>query len=129
MSGTQLFGYLLVAGSAVLLAQHWHQWRDLAQSPPADAERLYFRRRQLGRRSVASALIGVVGAAITLVNHVPKTPVALSCYLFGLVAGGVVILLIAIADWRALNQRREREQFNLVAEELRKLGNGPRAES
>jgi hypothetical protein len=126
MAGTQLFGFALVAGSAALLAMHWNQWRELAHGPQMDAALREFRRRQLQRRSVASALIGVVGAAMTLVDRVPKTPLALSCYLFGLVSGGVVILAIAVADWRAVQRRREHEHFDLVADELRKLGPGPK---
>jgi hypothetical protein len=126
MSGTQLFGYALVAGSGVMLGFHWNQWRELATTPTPDAWMRDFRRRQLQRRSVASALIGVVGAAMTLEERVPKTPAALSCYLFGLVAGGVVILAIAVADWRAVARRREHEQFDLLAEQLRKAGEGPR---
>jgi hypothetical protein len=122
MAGTQLFGYALVAGSAALLALHWREWQDLASARASDAGRREFRRRQLQRRSVASALIGVVGAAMTLADRVPKTPWAMTAYLFGLVAGGVLILAIAVADMRALRQRREHEQMDLLAEQLRKAG-------
>jgi hypothetical protein len=122
MSGTQVFGYALVAGSAALLALHWTQWQELARATTTDARRREYRRRQLQRRSVASALIGVVGAAMTLVERVPKTPLALSCYLFGLLAGGLVILAIAVADLRAVRQWRESEQLDVLAEQLRKAG-------
>ena len=126
MSGTQVFGYALVAGSAALLAVHWTQWQELARASAADAWRREFRRRQLQRRSVASALIGVVGAAMTLVERVPKTSLAMSCYLFGLLAGGLVILAIAMVDMRAVRQWREHEQLDLLAEKLRKAGGEPK---
>jgi hypothetical protein len=126
MSGTQVFGYALVTGSAALLAVHWTQWQELVRSSATDARRREFRRRQLQRRSVASALIGVVGAAMTLVDRVPKTSLAMSCYLFGLLAGALVILAIAVADLRALRQRREHEQMDMLAEQLRKASGGPK---
>jgi hypothetical protein len=126
MSGTQAFGYALVAGSAALLAVHWTQWQELLRSSAADARRREFRRRQLQRRSVASALIGVVGAAMTLVERVPKTSLAMSCYLFGLLAGALVILGIAVADMRALRRRREHEQMDMLAEQLRKASGEPK---
>ena len=66
MAGTQLFGYALVTVSAVLLAQHWFHWRDAASRVLTLRQREYLR-RQIQRRSVASALIGVVGAAIVAV--------------------------------------------------------------
>lgn len=123
MSGTQYFGYLLIALSAALLAQHWQQWRQ----PHAllDPSRREFLRRQLQRRIVASALIGVIGAAITLVDRVPRTPAAMSAYLFALLVAGAVVLLIALADWRAARARRDHEQFEILADELRKLESAP----
>jgi hypothetical protein len=120
MPGTQLFGYALVAGSAALLAVHWAHWQELRRTPQGGSWE--FRRRQLQRRAVASALIGVVGAAMTLVERVPKTSWAMTTYLFGLLAGGFVILAIAVADMRALRKRREHEQMDMLAEQLRKAG-------
>jgi hypothetical protein len=128
MAGPQLFGYLLIAVSAVLLAQHWQHWRDLGSRPLSPPDRIYFR-LQLQRRSVASALIGVIGAAITLVDRVPLNPVAMTTYLFGLLLGGVVILLIALADSRATRRHRDREHLDLVVSELRKATNANRESS
>jgi hypothetical protein len=118
MAGAQYFGYGLVAVSAILLTQHWFQWRDW-QAMPAGRRR-EFLRDQLQRRFVASALIGVVGAAMTLVDHVPRTPVAMSAYLFALLLAGGVILLIAMADMRATRRLRDEELLDVVAAELRK---------
>ena len=119
MAGTEIFGYLLVALSGVLLAQHWMHWRDLARRPAPPADREYTR-RQLQRRSVASGLIGVIGAAMTLVERVPRNPLSMSAYLFALLLGGAVILAIALADMRCSRRRQEREHFELVANEVRK---------
>jgi len=118
MAGAQYFGYGLVAVSAILLAQHWFQWRDWRALPAG--RRREFLRDQVQRRFVASALIGVVGAAMTLVDQVPRTPLAMSAYLFALLLAGGVILLIALADMRATRRLRDEELLDVVAAELRK---------
>ncbi len=118
MAGAQYFGYGLIAVSAILLAQHWHQWRDWRTL--LTGQRREFLRLQLQRRIVASALIGVVGAAMTLVDHVPGTPVAMSAYLIAMLLAGGVIFLIALADMRATRRLREEELLDVVAAELRK---------
>ena len=120
MVGTQYFGYLLVALSAALLAQHWQLWRDVGTRMLSRRDREYTR-RQVQRRSVASALIGVVGAAMTLINRVPRTPWTLTGYLFALLLGAAVILAIAVADMRAAGRRREIERLDLLDDELRRL--------
>lgn len=119
MGGANIFGYVLVGLCGALLAQHWHQWRDWRRM--AAGGRREFVRRQLQRRIVASALIGVVGAAMTLADRVPHTALAMSTYLFALVMAGGVILSIALADLRATRRLRDEEQLNLVAEALRKV--------
>lgn len=119
MAGTLLFGYLLVAVSAVLLAVHWQQWLGLRGARMRQSEWAHLR-PQLQRRSVASGLIGVVGAAMTLVDRVPREPLPMTTYLFGLLAGAVVILAIAFADMRALRRWRDSEQLDLLAQELKR---------
>jgi hypothetical protein len=120
MFATRLFGYGLISLSAILLAHHWQQWRELVLGPRRSVCDTLFFRRQIERRSIASALIGVVGAAMTLVDRVPRTVGALTGYLFGLLLGGLVILAIAISDIRANRRRRDGLQLELLAEELRK---------
>jgi TRAP-type C4-dicarboxylate transport system permease small subunit len=115
-----LFGYALIATSAVLLASHWNAWREASGLPESQHLRRAFLRLQVQRRTVASALIGVIGAAITLVDRVPVNPAAMTTYLIALLLGGVVILLIALADSRATQRHRDREHLDLVVNELRK---------
>lgn len=121
-----LFGYALIATSAVLLASHWNAWREASDLPESQHVHRAFLRLQVQRRCVASSLIGVVGAAITLVDRVPVNPVAMTTYLFGLLLGGVVILLIALADSRATRRHRDREHLDLVVNELRKATDAKR---
>lgn len=118
MTGTQLFGYLLVAVSAVLLAVHFQQWRDVRGAKMRSREWGHLR-AQLQRRSVASGLIGVIGAAMTLVDRVPREPLPMTTYLFALLSGAVVILAIAFADLRATRRWRDSEQLELLARELK----------
>jgi hypothetical protein len=118
MAGAHYFGYVLIALSAVFLALHWQQWRDWRLR--GGDKRREFIRRQLQRRVVASALIGVVGAAMVFVDRVPRNPAAMTAYLFALVLAGGVIFSIALADMRATRRLRHEEQLDLLAEELRK---------
>jgi hypothetical protein len=125
MIGAHYFGYVLIAISAVFLALHVQQWMDWRALPLGKHRE--FVRRQLQRRFVASALIGVVGAAITLVDHVPRTPRTMTAYLFALLLGGVVIVAIALADFRATRRMRDDEQLDMLADALRETtGNGLR---
>jgi hypothetical protein len=70
MARPEIFGYFLIGLSAIFFAMHWHQWREWAHST-ANSRRREYARRQIQRRMVASGLIGVVGAAITLANQLP----------------------------------------------------------
>jgi hypothetical protein len=127
MAGAPYFGYVLIIISAMLLAQHWHEWLDWRALP--GGKRREYLRRQLQRRFVASALIGVVGAAMTLVDRVPRTPRAMTAYLLALLLAGGGIFAIALADMRATRRHRDEEHLDLLAEELRKVSTEPRAAS
>jgi hypothetical protein len=117
MTGAHYFGYSLIAISAIFLALHTQQWLDWRGL--AGGKRREFVRRQLQRRFVASALIGVVGAAMTLVDHVPRNPQTMTAYLGALILGGGVIAAIALADFRATQRMRDDEQLQLLADALR----------
>lgn len=119
MAQPEHFGYFLIGLSAIFFALHWHQWRDWAHAA-ANSRRREFVRRQIQRRMVASGLIGVVGAAITLVGELPPNPLAMTAYLCALLLAGCVIFAIALADMRASRRMHHEEQIDLLAAELRK---------
>ena len=119
MTIPELFGYLLVGLSAILFALHWNQWRDWVHAA-ANSRRREFVRRQLQRRMVASALIGVVGAAITMVNQLPPDPLAMTMYLAALLLAVCTIFAIGLADMRAARQLQHEEQIEMLAAEFRK---------
>ena len=102
MARPENFGYFLIGLSAIFFALHWQQWREWIHAK-TNTRRREFVRRQLQRRMVASGLIGVVGAAITLANQLPPNPAAMTAYLCALLLAGGVILAIALADPRNLN--------------------------
>ncbi|RIK70183.1 MAG: hypothetical protein DCC67_20905 [Planctomycetota bacterium] len=118
MTSAHWFGYVLVGVSAALLAWHWLDWRHWIAAPQSRSRE--FVRRQLQRRCVASGLIGVIGAAMTLADRIPPRPVAMTVYLCALLLGGCVILALAVVDWRTTSRRRDEEQLAMLAEELRK---------
>ncbi len=121
MTGIVYFGYVLVAASAALLASHWQQWRSLAVERRRGGVRAAFLTLQLQRRSVSSALIGVVGAAMTLIDRVPKDPTTFTAYVLALLLGGLVILMIGVSDMRATRRFRDVEHMNLLVQELKKI--------
>ena len=119
MARPEHFGYFLIGLSAIFFAMHWQQWREWVQAT-TNSRRREFVRRQIQRRMVASGLIGVVGAAITLANQLPPNPLAMTAYLCALILAGCVIFAIALADMRAARRLIEEEQIELLAAELRK---------
>ncbi|MEQ8209939.1 MAG: hypothetical protein RH917_08900 [Lacipirellulaceae bacterium] len=108
-----LFGYALIALSAGLLALHWQAWRE------AEATRGEFESRQLNRRSQASALIGVVGLAVTLFEQIPRRPWPFTIYAACLVVATGLILWLAFADVMANRQQEHEQRMSDLAEALK----------
>ena len=121
MSDIHTFGFVLTALSAVLLAWHWYEWRDLVAFRPQaeNADDMLFRSRRVRRRTQASALIGLVGFAMVVADRIPKNAVALSAYLFGLLIVTCMILWLGIRDMIATGSYRSRKEIERVAAELR----------
>jgi len=119
MTGIYVFGLLLLAVSAGLLAIHWNEWKTFLAEPPTDAVERVFRFRQIRRRSQASTLIGLVGLAMTAADAMPKNELALTGYLFGLIIATLTILWLALSDLLALRFRRIPEDRERLAAALR----------
>lgn len=112
MTATHLFGYLLITLSAILLALHWHGRKDPGRTLSAEFAAALFR-----RRLQASALIGVIGAAVVVLDRIPKTPVAMLIYLVCLLTAWGVLLTLGIVDLRAIRrQARQASEEKLLAE-------------
>jgi hypothetical protein len=119
MARPEYFGYFLIGLSAIFFAMHWQQWREWVHAT-TNCRRREFVRRQIQRRMVASGLIAIVGAAVTLANQLPPDPLAITAFLAALLLAGAVIFAIALADMRATRQMHHEEQIDLLAAELRK---------
>lgn len=119
MTGIFIFGQLLLVISAALLATHWHEWKTFKAAAPEEPADRAFRHRQIRRRSQASALIGLVGLAMTAADVIPKNELAITGYLFGLIIAGLAILWLALSDLLALRFRRVREDRERLANSLR----------
>lgn len=117
MTFTHLFGYLLITLSAVLLALHWHGLRGRQRGVADPFGATLFR-----RRLQASALIGVIGAAIAILDRIPKTPVAMLFYLACLLIAWGMLLALGVADLRAIRRHaRQVSEEKLLAELRRRV--------
>ena len=111
MDPTKIFGFCLIALSAVLLALHWQTWQGHSRET-MDPKRERFLRTQLRRRTQASALIGIVGLSLTLADRIPRTAGAMSAYLFGLVFMACWMLWIALADIASIRSQGQKEDID-----------------
>ncbi len=84
-----------------------------------------FARSQFRRRSQASGIIGVLGAAIGLYPLVPHEPLPITLYLLAISTACLAILLLAALDAWATRQNFNRLRSEHVAAQLqlaRELG-------
>lgn len=127
MNSTYLLGLLLVGLSAVLLATHWQQWREFRLGPQNDQRWQTHLLRTIRRRSVASSLVGVIGAALMAFDTVPRTPLSITAYLLALLLMTCWILWLACLDMLANRRFHQEQQLDQIASELRraKLENAP----
>jgi|GEM_PF-6676251 len=116
MDSTYALGLLLVGLSAVLLAAHWQSWR---QPQPHRSQRWQkYAAHQVRRRTVASSLIGLVGAALMACETVPPTPLSITSYLLALVLATCWILWLACLDFWASRRFQEDQQLDQLAAQL-----------
>lgn len=120
MTGIFVFGLLLLVVSGALSAAHWHERKTFLAAPPPESAERDFRFRQLRRRTQASALIGLVGLAMTAADAIPKNEWAITGYLFGLILAALAILWLALSDLLALRFRRVQQDRERLVASLRK---------
>ena len=115
MTATHLFGYTLITLSAILLALHWHGRRDTRSDCSAEFAGTLFR-----RRLQASALIGVIGVAVAVLDRIPKTPAAMLLYLVCLLTAWGALLALGVADLRAIRRHARQVSEEKLLAELRR---------
>ncbi len=131
---TYTVSLLLIALSGVLLDMHRRSWRIERDATISDGERR-FARSQYRRRTQASGIIGVLGAAIGVGPLIPARPWPMAIYVAGLGAACLAIMLLAAIDAWASRQyfvRLRNEQLAAqvqLARELRRELNVTRSEA
>jgi hypothetical protein len=101
---TYAISLFLIGLSGFLLDAHRRSWREALQdSALADNERRY-RLSQYRRRSQASGIIGLLGAAIGIRSLVPHEPWPMILYLMFLTGACACIMVLAALDAWATRQ-------------------------
>jgi hypothetical protein len=104
MIGTYVISLLLIGLSGVLLDMHRRSWRSAEQDASLEPSNRRFARSQYRRRSQASGIIGLLGAAIGLGPLVPHEPLPITLYLVAISASCMGIMVLAAIDAWATRQ-------------------------
>jgi hypothetical protein len=115
MGASIAFGFLLLVLSAILVWHHKHVWDQARVSSPSARDK-DFARRQYRRRTQTSAMIGFVGAAISIQPWISNAVVA-TYYVTGLILAVLWILLLGIADMVSSFAHFQRARRRQLAEQ------------
>jgi hypothetical protein len=119
MIATYVISLLLIGLSGVLLDLHRRSWRDAQQDAALDERDRRFARSQYRRRTQASGIIGLLGAAIGVRPLVPHEPLAITLYLVALSLACLAIMLLAALDVWATRQNHARLQSEQLAAKIK----------
>ncbi len=125
MVSTSIVSLLLIGLSGLLVDLHRRSWRTAQADQTLTQSDVRFARSQFRRRSQASGIIGVLGAAIGLYPLVPHEPLPITLYLLAISTACLAILLLAALDAWATRQNFNRLRSEHVAAQLqlaRELG-------
>ena len=110
---------VLIGLSGLLLDMHRRSWRTAQQDPSLTTRDRRFAQSQYRRRTQASAIIGVIGAAIGVEPLVPMRPWPMVIYVASLaVACGCIMVLAALDAW-ATRQNYARLRNEQLAAQLK----------
>lgn len=108
---------VLIGLSGLMLDMHRRNWRAAQRDPSLDERNVRFARSQYRRRTQASAIIGVLGAAIGLGPVIPLRPWPMVLYVFSLAgACGCIMLLAAIDAWATRQNYARLRSEHVVAQ-------------
>ncbi|MEX2317657.1 MAG: hypothetical protein WD669_10935 [Pirellulales bacterium] len=99
---------LLIGISGLLLDSHRRSWRAAQRDDRLSERDRRFARSQYLRRTQASSIIGVIGAALGCYPLVPAEPEPMAIYLAALVGACAAIMLLALLDLWATRQNLRR---------------------
>jgi hypothetical protein len=118
---TIIMPLLLIGLSGLLLDAHRRSWQEAQSNGSLNERDRRFARSQYRRRTQASGLIGVIGAALGCYPLVPKQPLEISIYLTALVGACACIMLLALLDVWATRQNLRRIQNEHLAAHLKSI--------
>jgi hypothetical protein len=110
---------LLIGLSGVLLDMHRRSWRAAEEDTTLSQGDLRFARAQYRRRTQASGIIGVLGAAIGVGPLVPAAPWPMAIYVASLGGACACIMLLAGLDLWATRMNYERLRSEQLAAEVK----------
>jgi len=119
MIGTYLICLMLIGLSGVLLDMHRRSWRGAQQDGSLTPGDMRFARSQYRRRTQASGIIGVLGAAIGIGPLVPHEPLPITLYLAAISLACLAIMLLAAIDAWATRQNFVRLRSEQLAAEIK----------
>jgi len=109
---------LLIGLSGLLLDMHRRAWRMAQRDESLSSREMRFARSQYRRRMQASAIIGVLGAAIGMKPLVPAAPWPMAWYVASLAGGCLCLVLLAGLDALATRQNFARRRSEHMAEQI-----------
>jgi hypothetical protein len=119
MVGTFLFSLALVGLSGLLLDMHRRSWRKVEQDSSRSPNERRYAKSQFRRRTQASSIIGLVGAAVGMGPIVPHRPWPMALYLAFISAACLAIVLLAAIDAWSTRHYFARMRHQTMAEQVR----------
>jgi hypothetical protein len=116
---------LLIGLSGAMLDSHRRSWQAAQVDTKLSERDRRFARSQYRRRTQASSIIGVLGAAIAIWPLIPREPWILLLYLASMAGACLAIVLLAAVDVVATRQNYARlrsEQLAAQVKLARELG-------
>jgi hypothetical protein len=110
---------VLIGLSGLMLDLHRRSWRAAQQDGSLSDRERRFAQAQYRRRTQASAIIGVLGAAIGMEPLVPLRPWPMALYVASLAGACVCIMLLAALDAWATRQHYARLRDEQLAAQLK----------
>lgn len=119
MIGTAIVSLLLIGLSGLLLDIHRRSWRAAQKDSSLSQGDVRFARSQYRRRSQASGIIGILGAAIGVYPLVPREPLPITLYLAAISLACLAIVLLAALDAWATRQNSIRMRSEQLADQVK----------
>lgn len=119
MASTYVISLVLIGLSGMLLDMHRRSWRAAQDDTTLSERDRRFARSQYRRRTQASGMIGVLGAAIGMYPLVPQEPMPITLYLASICCACLAIMLLGALDAWATRQNFMRIRSEQLAAQVK----------